>query len=187
MARSGAAPTVRPEDVPASGAEAKAEPAAAPASASDPIASPPPGRARALAGAVIAVWLVAQVALPVSYYLGGSLAEERFAWRMFSSVSAYGAQCALSVVETVSAPGAPEGRITREPDLARILHAAWLAHLHRGRALAIDRFLTWRCLRDPSIIAIEFRRSCDRGPEAGLRTEVSRQCQASTAAGEASR
>jgi len=186
MARAGTAPTARPEAVPANRAAARAEPAAAAEAPSDPIASPPPGRGRALAGAVIAMWLVAQVAFPVSYYLGQSLAEERFAWRMFSSVGAYGAQCALSVVETVSAPGAPEGRITREPDLARTVHAAWLAHLHRGRALVIDRFLSWRCQRDPSIIAIEFRRTCDKGPEAGTRTEITRQCHLSTA-GEASR
>jgi len=153
----------------------------------DPIASPPPGRARLAVSAIIALWLVVQVAFPVSYYLGDSLAEERFAWRMFSSVSVYGGQCALSVVETVAEPGSADGRITREPELNRILHAAWLTHLRRGRALVIDRFLTSRCQRDPSIIEIELKRSCDRGPEAGVRTEVRRQCRPTAAAGEPSR
>ena len=167
------------EGVTAGRASADRRPAAAGPDASepsaDPIASPPPGPPRRLASAVVAFWLLAQVALPVSYYLRESIAEERFAWRMFSSVSVYASQCALSVVETVAAPGSPDGRTTRTPDLDRILHAAWLSHLRRGRPLVTERFLSWRCQHDPSIIAIELRRSCDRGPEAGARTEV-RQC-----------
>ena len=142
----------------------------------DPIASPPAGRARAVASAVIALWLLCQVALPASYYLGDSLAEERFAWRMFSSVSVFGGQCVVSVVETVAAPAADGGRITRELSLDQVLHPAWGVHIRRGRRLAIDRFLAWRCRQDPSIVQIELRRSCARGPEAGTRLELVSPC-----------
>lgn len=150
--------------------------AAAPSSPPDPIAAPPPGRPRAIASAVIALWLLGQLALPVSYYLGDSLPEERFAWRMFSTVSVFGGQCALSVSETVAAPAADGGRITREVNVDQVLHPAWGIHLRRGRRAVIDRFLAWRCQRDPSIIEIELHRSCERGPEAGTRLDLARPC-----------
>ena len=150
-------------------------PAAVSAPPPDPIASPHPGRARAIASAVIALWVLCQVALPVSYYLGDSLAEERFAWRMFSSVSVFGGQCVLSVVETIASPAGGE-RTARELNLDLVVHPAWGIHLRRGRRIAIDRFLAWRCQQDPSIVQIELRRSCDRGPEAGTRLELVRPC-----------
>jgi len=157
--------------------------AAAPASPPDPIAAPPPGRARAIASAVIALWLLGQIAFPVSYYLGDSRPEERFAWRMFSSVSAFGAQCALSVTETVADPAGDGGRISREVNLDQVLHAAWGLHIRRGRRAVIDRFLAWRCERDPSIISVELHRSCSRGPEAGIRLDLARPCAPPEAAG----
>ena len=152
-----------------------------PGQSSDPIASPPPGRGRRIASAAIALWLLGQLALPISYYAGESLADERFAWRMFSSVSVFGGQCALSVVETVEAPGTAGGRMTREPALADVLHPAWVVHMRRGRQSVIDRFLSWRCRHDPSIVEVEVRRSCDRGPEAGVPLEARRACRPAAA------
>ena len=150
--------------------------AAAPPPSPDPIAAPPAGRPRAIASAVIALWLLCQIGFPLSYYLGDSLPEERFAWRMFSSVSVYGGQCALTVSETVADPAAESGRITREIDLDQALHAAWGTHIRRGRRAVIDRFLAWRCQRDPSIVAVELHRSCSRGPEAGTQLDLTRAC-----------
>ena len=150
--------------------------AAAAPSSPDPIAAPPPGRPRTVASAVIALWLLGQLALPVSYYLGGSHPEERFAWRMFSSVSVFGGQCALSVSETVTDPAGEGGRIRREVNVDRLVHPAWGIHMRRGRRAVIDRFLAWRCQRDPSIVEIELHRSCERGPEAGTRLDVAQPC-----------
>ena len=144
--------------------------------APDPIASPPPGRARAIVGVAIALWLLGQVALPVSYYLGSTPAEERFAWRMFSSVSVFGGQCSLSVTESFAEPGAAGGRTTREVDLGQAVHPAWVVHLRRNRRIVIDKFLDWRCHRDPSVSEVGLRRACDRGPESGTRVEVQHPC-----------
>jgi hypothetical protein len=143
---------------------------------SDPIASPPPGRARAIVGAGIALWLFGQLALPVSYYLGSTPAEERFAWRMFSTVSVFGGQCRLSVTETVAMPAAPGGRSTREVNLRQAVHPAWEVHLRRNRRIVIDKFLDSRCQLDSAVIEVGLRRSCARGPESGTPVEVQHVC-----------
>jgi len=171
----------QPDDATGAASTALPAPRASAGSPLDPIASPPPGRGRRIASAAIALWLVGQLALPISYYAGESLADERFAWRMFSSVSVFGGQCALSVVETVEAPGSAAGRTVREPALAQVLHPGWVVHMRRGRQSVIDRFLSWRCRHDPSIVDVEVRRSCDRGPEAGVRLEARRACRPAAA------
>ena len=174
-------PPGHPDDATGPASKARPAPRASAGPPPDPIASPPPGRGRRIASAAIALWLVGQLALPISYYAGQSLADERFAWRMFSSVSVFGGQCVLSVVETVEAPGSAAGRMAREPALAQVLHPAWVVHMRRGRQSVIDGFLAWRCRHDPSIVDVEVRRSCDRGPEAGVRLEARRACRPAAA------
>ncbi|HEX9765409.1 MAG TPA: hypothetical protein VGA36_01505 [Nitriliruptorales bacterium] len=134
----------------------------------DPIAVPPPGRARAIVGGFIVLWLVWQVALPLSYYFGDDAGEERFAWRMFSEIALFHTKCAVSVAESVAVPGAADGVSVRAVDLGRTVHAGWEEHLRRNRRLVVERFLRWRCQRDPSVTAVEFRRTCRLVPESRI-------------------
>lgn len=134
-------------------------------SSPDPIAIPPPGRARAIVGGFIVLWLAWQVALPLSYYFGDDAEEERFAWRMFSEIAIFHTRCTASVAESVAVPGAGDGVSVRAVDLGSTVHAAWAAHLSRNRRPVVERFLRWRCQRDPSVTAVEFRRTCRLVPE----------------------
>src|ERR1041385_7270070 len=66
---------------------------------SDPIpASPTAHRRRAISRFALAFVLV-QALLPLHYYLGGPATDERFAWRMFSSVAM--SDCKATMYETV--------------------------------------------------------------------------------------
>ena len=57
----------------------------------EPIASPPPGRPRVVVSLIIVLYLLWQVAVPISYYLGDDVSDERFSLahvlshRVFSS------------------------------------------------------------------------------------------------------
>jgi len=126
----------------------------------DPIASPPPGRARVLASAFIGVWLCGQVILPLFYSLGDDPADERFAWRMFSDITAYQRYCSVTLTEMVDAPGSAAGAAPRELDIARVLHPAWEVYLRRARGAVVDKFLRRRCESDATVTEIEFRRTC---------------------------
>ena len=46
----------------------------------------PRGWTRRLIGAGILLFLISQIAIPLSYYFGDEPTSERFAWRMFSSI-----------------------------------------------------------------------------------------------------
>jgi hypothetical protein len=85
------------------------------------------------------LWLLlfAQLAIPSSYYLWRSDREdERFAWRMFSSLRFR--RCRVEVSELV------RGHV-RQVQLSRALHASWIGTLRRGRERVIERFLQSRC------------------------------------------
>ena len=47
---------------------------------------PPPSGRRTWIAVGVAIFLVSQILIPVSYYLRGEPTSERFAWRMFSSI-----------------------------------------------------------------------------------------------------
>jgi hypothetical protein len=101
------------------------------------------------------LWLlvVLQVAVPASYYLlRDDRDDERFAWRMFSSVRL--TRCAIAAFD--EADGAPR-RVA--VDLPKVLHAGWLRSLERGRARVIEHFLASRC-RAPQVAYGVLERRC---------------------------
>ncbi|MCA9530984.1 MAG: hypothetical protein KC543_12670 [Myxococcales bacterium] len=100
------------------------------ASAAD--ATPKRGWARAL----ILAYVLAQLLIPLSYYVGHDRYDERFAWRMFSGIRVQ--TCRATVTETVSGREQPV-------DTRRALQPAWVASLQRNRAEVIERFLQSRC------------------------------------------
>jgi len=130
----------------------------------DTIASPPPGGGRALVSVFIVLYLFWQVAVPLSYYVGGDVDEERFAWRMISGVWLIHKTCALSVAESVAAAGA--GGVSsesRQLNLERTVHASLILQLRRNQRPVVEKFLRTRCEGDRSVIGVEFDRTCAVG------------------------
>lgn len=125
------------------------------------IASPPPGRARLITSFLICVYLVWQVAVPLSYYFGDDKSDERFAWRMFSATWLIHRTCRVSVNEWVI-PGADNTMVIRDLDLhlAPTINKSWINLLGRNRAAVVDKFLHARCSADHSVIEVRFFRSC---------------------------
>jgi hypothetical protein len=100
------------------------------------------------------LWLLValQVAIPASYYLvRDDRDDERFAWRMFSSVRL--TRCRVRAFDGKT----PQERA--HVDLATYLHASWQRSLERGRKHVIERFLSARC-GQPGVVYSQLERSC---------------------------
>jgi len=104
------------------------------------LATPPVGRRRAAIRWAAAAWVVAHLLVPLRYYVGGDLHDERFSWRMFSAVRLQA--CTVDVEEVVVRDGIPR---RQRLDLAQTLPATWTALLQRSREAVTQRFLRWRC------------------------------------------
>ncbi len=81
-------------------------------------------------------WLALMLVIPLRYYLGDDLYDERFAWRMFSAVRVQ--TCAVQVTED-------RGEGPQRLALMEVLPAPWTALLERHRPAVVARFLAWRC------------------------------------------
>lgn len=103
------------------------------------IDAPPDARTRGVGGWVIAAFFVIQLLIPLRYYFGSDLYDERFAWRMFSRVRVQ--ECSAEVTED-GARLTVLGSGPREPG---ILPAPWHSLLSRNRPAVVRRFLSWRC------------------------------------------
>jgi hypothetical protein len=93
------------------------------------------GRVRAF----IVVAVLAQLLIPLTYYLRDDPYDERFAWRMFSGVRLQ--ECELGVFETRGA-----GEQTVNP--YQVVPAGWVEGLKRNRRRVVERYLTLRCERE---------------------------------------
>lgn len=122
----GTSPTPVPEPVPEPEPVPSLE-ARAPASA---------GLRHPLADAFIVLFLLFQIAMPLRYYLGERGDDERFSWRMFSSVRMQ--RCKARVNETTAAG-------ERKVDLNRELQVAWIGMLERYRPQVVEKLLQRRC------------------------------------------
>lgn len=107
-----------------------------PAGANGALNAPPSGNDRVVALVSLAVWVLIMIAVPVRYYAGGDVYDERFSWRMFSAVRVQ--ECALSAREVVDARERPIA-------LMEVLPAPWVSLLERNRPAVLRRFLSWRC------------------------------------------
>ena len=105
---------------------------------------------RALANALILAFLAYNVAMPMRYYLGGRGTDERFSWRMFSTVRMQ--RCRVKVMETVDGS---EQRL----DLQKELQIAWNGMLERYRRPVVDKLLARRCVKAKASRVV-FTRSC---------------------------
>lgn len=100
----------------------------------------------------ICLFLAAQIGVPLSYYLSDRSYDERFSWRMFSTLRVR--DCHVTVTEFVGAHGLP-----REVDVQRDIHVSWLRLLERMRGSVIDAYLARRCA-DPAVQRVEFTSTC---------------------------
>lgn len=124
------------------------------------LASAPSGRARLLISVFIISWLAWQLLVPLSYYLGDNVDDERFAWRMFSGVWLLQKSCTVSVTEFRAQPQADAPDI-RKINLDRTLHGTWVSQLQKkNRRLVLEKFIQARCEGDPSVTEVEYIRAC---------------------------
>lgn len=101
--------------------------------------------------AFVYLFLAAQAALPLAYYLGDDRLDERFAWRMFSAERM--TRCELGV-RVGDRPLALGGRF----------HEAWLALAERGRAPVVEAMATSLCRSEGGPVRVELRCATMAGP-----------------------
>jgi hypothetical protein len=124
------------------------------------LASTPSRRARATISVFIVLWLAWQVAVPLSYYAGDNVDDERFSWRMFSGVWLLQKSCTASVSEVRSQSGAALPDI-RAISLERTLHSTWVNQLKKkNRPLVVEKVLRSRCESDASVTEVHYTRAC---------------------------
>jgi hypothetical protein len=121
------------------------------------LASPAPGRARSRTNLLIGVYLLVQIALPLSYYLRADKSDERFAWRMFSSVKYLQQTCIVSLGEW--RPGGKLRPLPRDEFIGKVPYG-WMQYLHRDRREVVGKFLGRYCAANPDIVELELLRKC---------------------------
>jgi hypothetical protein len=108
-------------------------------------------QSRLLANSFILAFLAFQVAMPLRYYLGDRGYDERFSWRMFSTLRLQ--QCSMQVAE------AGENQPFRDVAVKRDLQVAWVNLLERVRMPVVEKYLARRCER-PSTAKVSYTRRC---------------------------
>jgi hypothetical protein len=119
--------------------------------------------------ALIALFLLFQLAMPLRYYLGGRGTDERFSWRMFSSVRMQ--RCKVRVRERAN-----EGSELRDVALNRELHVAWIGMLERNRPQVVEKLLVRRCEAADIAEALLTRNCVDTSGDALPELEVKLDC-----------
>jgi hypothetical protein len=109
-------------------------------------------RTRRIANAFIALFLAYQVVTPISYYASERVYDERFGWRMFSTLRLQA--CEIAVEEIAEKGGSP-----RPVTLSGKLHVAWINLLKRGWPRVIERYLITRCASQ-KIAEVRLHRKC---------------------------
>lgn len=126
---------------------------------------PVTGSYRRWSSALIAAFLLAQIAIPLRYYLGSDDADERFAWRMFSSYSRSVRgdlpNRQLTIHETVRRDGQEtEARVP----LQSLVTRRWISMAKRERQSVIQQLLTWRASQpDVHAARLELTRFSEEG------------------------
>jgi len=110
--------------------------------------------ARRLANLFIGAFLAFQIAMPLSYYLGAHDYDERFSWRMFSTLRLQ--DCAIQVNETLRDAGSSRAQAVA---IERDVQVAWVRLLERMRTAVVDAYLRRRC-EGEHVERVEFVRTC---------------------------
>lgn len=124
----------------------------------DSISSPPPGRLRLLVSIFIIMFIIWQIVLPLNYYTGvdPDIYDERFSWRMFSTLRMQ--PCSFDVDEVITDP---DGRtVTRKVDMEKSLDRIWITQFGKNVSEVVKKFLEKRCESHPWITSVNYTRSC---------------------------
>jgi hypothetical protein len=152
-----------PSATPVTGVGEVAPPPSAPAA---PLAAEP-AASRTWSNALIVLFLAFHVVMPLRYYLGGGGYDERFSWRMFSTLRMH--KCQVLVEETI-------GEDTRAVDLQKAVQIAWIGMLERYRRPVVDKLLARRCEQEHAR-SVRYERKCVDTDGSALPVErVSRDC-----------
>lgn len=120
---------------------------------------------------LIVGFLALQIIGPLSYYLGGRGPDERFSWRMFSTVRMH--RCRVEVEALDSPDDAAHARILHP---RRDVQVAWVNMLTRYRPAVVDKYLARSCDRE-QVDRVRYRRSCRTSDGSPLAVnEVVRSC-----------
>ncbi len=128
------------------------------------LSSPPPGQPRLITSFFIAAYLLCQLALPLSYYAGEDKSDERFAWRMFSTIHFLRKTCVLSLGEW--RPGGRLRPLTNE-ELINTVPRRWMKLFFRNWVAIVEKVLRSHCRKNPALSAVELRRKCDAADGSG--------------------
>lgn len=113
----------------------------------------PLGKSRLWSNVFIAVFLAFQIAMPLRYYLGDRGYDERFSWRMFSTVRLQ--QCEVKVAERSGSAN----ETFRPVQVRRDIQAAWVALLERVRMPVVEKYLKRRC-EQQQVKEVSYTRQC---------------------------
>jgi len=130
---------------------------------------PEDSKRRLLISCAVAAVLIAEIAIPATYYFGDDRFDERFAWRMFSDVRVY--QCQLGAYDIHDGRGTPV-------NLPSTVHVAWINTMRRSREDVLQRFLRWRC-EDAVVDGVRIVNQC-RTPEGESVPPVVREIECTT-------
>ena len=97
--------------------------------------------------------LLLQIGLPLSYYVSGRNYDERFSWRMFSTLRLR--DCKVQVSEQLRGSAG-----MRPVSVERDVHIAWLRLLERMRSGVVDAYLQRRC-HGSDVQRVDFVCRCD--------------------------
>ena len=90
------------------------------------------------------IFFAIQLYLPASYYLGDFPWDERFAWRMFSSVRSL--NCTVQAWEGPIGSDCAAKQSSCQPlRMSAELHMVWINLMKRGRVSVIEKFAEQRC------------------------------------------
>jgi hypothetical protein len=102
------------------------------------------------------IFFAIQIYLPLSYYLGNYPWDERFSWRMFSSVRSLQCQSQFIVEQTQTqaqnlqpCPNHPS-QTCQKLKPSEHLHVVWINLIQRGRLEVINEFAQQHCAKSPN-------------------------------------
>jgi len=116
-------------------------------------------------------FLVFQIVVPMTYYLGTPTIDERFSWRMFSSVILQ--ICEISSFETRLRS---DKRVVIRTSLSPDYHPGWIRLLQRYNPKLVQATLQRQCER-PGAVSAHLMRQCQSpGSNALPEDGITRDC-----------
>lgn len=100
--------------------------------------APSVGAGRWRAHLVVLAFLGLQLGVPLSYYLGDDVYDERFAWRMFSPIRMV--KCEVRFSE--------DGDAAQAIPLGREVGETWINWMQRGHRRVIDGYARFHCAEE---------------------------------------